>query len=57
MDRGAWQATVHRVAESRTLLKRLSIQELIHDYIRKLCVHPIYFCHVLYLHGTAVYPS
>ena len=25
MDRGAWQATVHRVAKSRTLLKQLSI--------------------------------
>ena len=24
MDRGAWQTTVHRVAESRTQLKRLS---------------------------------
>ena len=24
MDRGAWQATVHGVAKSRTLLKRLS---------------------------------
>ena len=26
MDRGAWQVTVHRVAKSRTWLKRLSIQ-------------------------------
>ena len=25
MDRGAWQATVHRVARSWTLLKRLSM--------------------------------
>ena len=25
MDRGAWQATVHRVAKSWTLLKRLSM--------------------------------
>ena len=25
MDRGAWQATVHRVAKSRTQLKRLSM--------------------------------
>ena len=24
MDRGVWQATVHEVAESRTLLKRLT---------------------------------
>ena len=26
MDRGAWQAAVHRVAQSRTGLKRLSTQ-------------------------------
>ena len=26
MDRGAWQATVHRVTKSQTRLKRLSIQ-------------------------------
>ena len=26
MDRGAWQAAVHEVAESRTRLKRLSMQ-------------------------------
>ena len=26
MDRGAWQATVHRVTESQTRLKRLSTQ-------------------------------
>ena len=25
MDRGAWQATVHRVTESQTQLKRLSM--------------------------------
>ena len=25
MDRGAWRATVHRVAKSRTLLQRLSM--------------------------------
>ena len=28
MDRGAWLATVHGVAKSRTLLKRLSIHTL-----------------------------
>ena len=27
MDRGAWRATVHRVAKSRTLLKRLSTRD------------------------------
>ena len=26
MDRGAWQATVHRVAKSRTRLKRLGME-------------------------------
>ena len=26
MDRGAWQATVHRVAQSQTRLKQLSTQ-------------------------------
>ena len=26
MDRGAWQATAHRVAQSHTRLKRLSTQ-------------------------------
>ena len=29
MDRGAWRATVHRVAKSQTLLKRLSMHILI----------------------------
>ena len=28
MDRGAWWATVHRVARSRTQLKQLSTQTL-----------------------------
>ena len=27
LDRGAWQATVHRVTQSRTRLKRLSTHE------------------------------
>ena len=27
MDRGAWQATVHRVAKSRTQLKQLSLKK------------------------------
>ena len=29
MDRGAWQATVHRVAKSWTGLKRLSTQSCV----------------------------
>ena len=29
MDRGIWQATVHRVAKSQTQLKQLSMQRII----------------------------
>ena len=32
MDRGAWQATVHRVAQCQTRLKRLSTYACIADY-------------------------
>ena len=32
MDRGAWQATVHRVAQSQTWLKRLSIHAYTHTH-------------------------
>ena len=28
MDRGAWQATIHRVAKSQMRLKRLSMQHI-----------------------------
>ena len=31
MDRGAWQATVHRVTKSRTRLKGLSTGNVEHD--------------------------
>ena len=30
MDRGAWRATVHRVAKSRARLKQLSVQSLVY---------------------------
>ena len=30
LDRGAWQAMVHRVAQSWTRLKRLIMQEFVH---------------------------
>ena len=33
MDRGAWQAKLHRVAKSRTLLKRLSKHAETHVYM------------------------
>ena len=33
MDRGAWQATVHRVTQSRTRLKRLSMHAFMHVYV------------------------
>ena len=39
MDRGAWRATVHRVAKSRTRLKRLSMQaHMIRLYLSALPV-------------------
>ena len=34
MDRGAWRATVHRVAKSRTRLKRLSTAMCIGEMFR-----------------------
>ena len=33
MERGAWQATVHRVAKSQTQLKQLSTQTLTNSYM------------------------
>ena len=33
MDRGAWQATVHRVTESQTRLKQLRTHPLVYDTI------------------------
>ena len=35
MDRGAWQATIHRVTQSRTQVKRLSMHA--HTLIIKKC--------------------
>ena len=35
MDRGAWQATVHRVTKSRTQLKQLSMHTLLGMKLRK----------------------
>ena len=39
MDRGAWQATIHRVAQSQTLLKQIALTHAIHinkcTYARK----------------------
>ena len=37
MDRGAWRAIVHRVAKSRTRLKRLSMRARV--FIARTCVH------------------
>ena len=34
MDRGTWQATVHRVAKSQTQLKQLSSQTYMFMYLR-----------------------
>ena len=38
MDRGAWWAAVHRVAQSRTRLKQLSMQ---HALEKKMATHSI----------------
>ena len=47
MDRGAWWATVHRVAKSWTWLKRLSTYEFMHE-LHRLFVYSLgYF--LLYL--------
>ena len=32
MERGAWWATIHRVAKSQTLLKRLSVHTCAHTH-------------------------
>ena len=32
MDRGVWQTTVHRVAQSQTRLKQLSMHEYMKSY-------------------------
>ena len=36
MDRGAWQATVHRFTKSQTRLKRLSMHRIISNIICKI---------------------
>ena len=38
MDRGAWQAIVHRVAQSQTWLKRLSIHAYTHTHTHKTII-------------------
>ena len=43
MDRGAWQAAVHRVAESQTQLKQLSI----HTQRLSLLHFPILRIHIM----------
>ena len=44
MDRGAWWATVHRVAQSRTQLKWLSTHTWV--YIRYKSIYNIYMCKI-----------
>ena len=46
MDRGAWQATVHRVAKSQTQLKRLSSHSAI-DPWENTHTHIAHICEVL----------
>ena len=55
MDRGAWWATVHRVAKSWTGLKRLCMHTCTHRKIKKsiienkdICYFPGAMCLVLY---------
>ena len=38
MDRGVWQAIVHRVAQSQTWLKRLSIHAYTHTHTHKTII-------------------
>ena len=40
MDRGAWQATVHRVTQSQTCLRRLSMHACMQDKIKCFSVDP-----------------
>ena len=46
MDRGAWGATVHRVAKSRTRRKRRSMRAHTHAHTR---THPASFCRPQFL--------
>ena len=41
MDRGAWQATVHRVAKSRTQLKQLSFKKKKKKKTTKANIHKL----------------
>ena len=41
MDRGPWRATVHRVAESQTQLKQLSVHA--HVLLIKNLRHPVLY--------------
>ena len=44
MDRGAWPTTVHRVTQSRTRLKQLSMQHCPKLQVKNPQVHRNYFC-------------
>ena len=39
VDRGAWWAAVHRVAQSRTQLKRLSMHACMHALEKEVATH------------------
>ena len=49
MDRGAWQATVHRVTKSRTPLKQLSMHAQLHLNME---TEAWKICHILYQEVT-----
>ena len=44
MDRGVWQATVHRVAKSQTRLKQLNTHKHTHTHTQSTHKHTLTFC-------------
>ena len=52
MDRGTWQAIVHRVAESWTSLKQLSVCVCV--YILYIHIYNIYMFFLIFLHQVLV---
>ena len=55
LDTGAWQATVHRVAQSRTGLKRLSTQLYRFTYLREKKTNPCPYLHgMIEMHALSV---
>ena len=55
MDRGAWQAAVHRVAQSQTQLKWLSTHVRVYIYIY-MCIYIHTHIYIIYLLATIASP-